>query len=329
MQTERHETQIQETSGQINLAENPERLDEVCKNCRPLTPLSCLSNCRIWKMKNEYRKLAEELQNPSYMTDLLNTVKNDRRLKILDLISKGRYSIAGLQQQLNKQGYHHSQQTIIKEYVTPLIEAALIEENQNQYYITLFGCKIRELMSNLGNIEDVLPPHSECYEEKALISLLDKPRTIEDFVTFIPPKSVPRVLNRLQRMHLIETTNEKDYVSYFRTRRDAGEEDFSLTEKRIYGNIPQEGISARKLAQESNISLRRTYKYLRRLRGKKLAFTRKRPKYCNLTTKGFQIATILNEIRNLITETLSKAYLVINNGESHGSLAVTPVQTKH
>jgi predicted transcriptional regulator len=279
-------------------------------------------------MKNEYRKLAEKLQNPSYMTTLLNTVKNNRRLKILELVSKGHYSITELQQQLKKQGYHHSQQTIIKEYVTPLIETGLIEENQNQYCITLFGYRICELVSNFRDIESVLPPHSECYEEKVLISLLDEPRIIEEFVTFIPRKSVPRVLNRLQRMHLIETTKEKDYVSYFKTKRGADKDSFSTTEKRIYENISSEGISAPKLAQKSGISLRRTYKYLRRLRGKKLVFTRKKPKYYNLTAKGFQIAPNLREINNLIAETLSKASFVINNGEAHKSLTVTAVQTK-
>jgi hypothetical protein len=41
---------------------------------------------------------------------------------------------------------------------------------------------------------------------------------------------------------------------------------FSPTEKRVYENILPYGISARQLAEKTEISLRRTCKYLRRLK---------------------------------------------------------------
>jgi len=262
------------------------------------------------------------------MINLLNTLKNDRRLQILEIISEGCYSKARLQQRLKKRGYYHSQQTIAEEYLTPLLEVGLAGEDQNRYYATVFGCRLNDLMKGFSDVEKVLPPHSECYEETALGMLLDKPKTYEDFEGMIPAKSVARVLNRLQKAKLVETTNENDYIFYFQTKRDSNSTKFSPTEKRIYENISIEGISARKLTEKTSISLRRTYKYLRRLKGKKLVFTRKRPKSYVLTPKGLEIAKMLREIRNLTLETLATASHILNNNKPHEVLMVATSQTK-
>jgi predicted transcriptional regulator len=269
-----------------------------------------------------------KMKNPSFMIKLLNTLKNDRRLQILEIISEGYYYIARLQQELKKRGYYHSQQTIAEEYLTPLIEVGLAEEDQNRYYATVFGCRITELIKGFSDAENVLPPHSECYEETALDMLLDKPKTYEDLESMIPPKSVARVLNRLQNVKLIETTKENDYIFYFQTKRNSNNTKFSPTEKRVYENIPTEGFPARKLAEKTSISLRRTYKYLRRLKGKKLVFARKRPKSWALTAKGLEIAKMLKEIRNLTLEISATASHIVNNNEPHEVLMVATSQTK-
>ena len=77
------------------------------------------------------------------------------------------------------------------------------------------------------------------------------------------------------------------------------------TESKVYSNIPDDGISAKKLAEKTNLSLRRTYKYLRGLKGKKLVFARKTPKTYGLTEKGERLAWLLNELGKLVEETLS------------------------
>jgi predicted transcriptional regulator len=328
MKTSDYPVQIQEAQEKTSLADSVKEWEETCKNCNPLTPVTCMSGCKIWKQKSEFRKLYTKMKNPRFMMTLLNTLKNDRRLQILKMISEGHHSIPRLQQELKKRGYHHSQQTIAEEYLTPLIEAGLAEENQNRYYTTAFECQLDEMIKAFSDVENVLPPHSECYEETALGMLLEKPKTYEDFEGVIPTKSVARVLSRLQKVKLVETTKENDYIIYFQTKRDSSNSKFSPTEKRVYENIPIDGISARKLAEKTNISLRRTYKYLRRLKGKKLVFTRKRPKSYALTAKGLEIAKMLKEIRNLTLETSITASHIANNNEPHEILMVATSQTK-
>ena len=97
------------------------------------------------------------------MINLLNALKNDRRLQILEIVSEGCYSIAKLQQELKKRGYHHSQQTIAKEYLIPLLEVGLTGEDQNRYYATVFGFRLNELIKDFSDVENVLPPHSFCW----------------------------------------------------------------------------------------------------------------------------------------------------------------------
>jgi predicted transcriptional regulator len=268
------------------------------------------------------------MKNPNFMIKLLNTLKNDRRLQILEIISEGCHSIARLQQELKKRGYYHSQQTIAEEYLTPLLEVGLAEEDQNRYYATVFGCRLNKLIKDFSDVENVLPPHSECYEETALGMLLDKPKTYEDLKSMIPAKSVARILNRLQKAKLVETAKENDYIFYFQTKRDSKSTKFSPTEKRVYENIPIEGISARKLAEKTSISLRRTYKYLRMLKGKKMVFKKKRPKSYALTAKGLKIAKMLKGIRNLTLETTATASHIVNNNGPHELLMVATSQTK-
>jgi len=328
MKTEDYQTQLQETEEKRSLADTVKEWGETCKNCNPLTPITCISGCKIWKQKNELRKLYKKMKNPNFMTNLLNTLKNDRRLQILIIISEGFHSIARLQQELKKRGYYHSQQTIAEEYLTPLLEVGLAEEDQNRYYATVFGCRLNELIKGFCDVENVLPPHSECYEETALGMLLDKPKTYEDFEGMIPAKSVARVLNRLQKVKLVETAKENDYIFYFQTKRDSNTISFSPTERRIYENIPKKGIPARKLAEKTSISLRRTYKYLRRLKGKKLVFARKRPKSYALTAKGLKIAKMLRGIRNFTLETSATASHVVNNNRPHELLTLATSQTE-
>ena len=316
MNIENYPYPLQGAEKQTSLAEIVKKSDEACQNCHPLTPIICMNGCKVWSLKNEFRKLSEMMKDQSFMTKLLNTLKNKRRLQILGIISKGRYSIYGLQKELKKQGYYHSQQTIAEEYVTPLTEVGLTEEDQNQYYATVFGYSLNELIKNSREIWDALPPHSECYEEITLSMLSDKPKTYEDLKSAVPARSVGRVLNRLRKAGLLVARKENDYIFFFRSKRDSNREKFSPTERRVYENIPTDGISAQKLAEKTKISLRRTYKYLRRLKGKKVAFTRERPKSYALTEKGVEAAFMLESIRNLAVEALATAAQPITYGEA-------------
>jgi len=287
----------------VNLNEVINTLEEKCNKCKPLTALACVAECKTWKLKNQLRNMYEKTSGPNFTENLLNTLKNQRRLRILDIISRQSHSLSKVQEKMSSLGYKHSQQTIMEEYIAPLIEVGLIAQGQNPYNLTLFGCRVNVLVRDFPDLEEILPPHSECYEERALDSLLDRPRTYEDMRKVIPVKSVGRVLSRLQKSTLVQTSKEKNYIFFFRTRRNAFLERLSPTEDRVYQDIPDEGIYAGKLSNRSGVSLRRTYKYVRKLKGKKLVFERRKPLTYSLTDRGVKVASMLKNLRNLITET--------------------------
>lgn len=280
-------------------------LDNQCKSCKPVTPLECITSCNVWKLRNELRRLSETMENPNFMKDLLNVLKNDTRLHILQAIVKGRYTISKLQQELKKNGYLHSQDTLAEEYIRPLLDVGLAAEAQEQFYATTFGGRLTDLIGNIPEFVNFLPARSECYEENILRTLLAGPKTFEEIEALVSPKIVSRILKRLKTSDLIETPEDRDYIFFFKSKRDPAKETLNATETKVYQNIADEGISSKKLAQKTGLSLRRTYKYLRGLKGKKLVFARKTPKTYALTEKGERIAWLLEEMHKLVEETLS------------------------
>jgi predicted transcriptional regulator len=305
-----------------SLADLLRTLKRNCQSCNPLTPITCVTACKTWRLKNQLRKLHQKIENPNFMTKMLNTLKSKRRLQLLQTISRQHYSVIGLQQELKKQGFNHSQQTITNEYINPLIDVGLADQDHNLYYATAFGGKLSALVKDFSDFADLLPPHSECYEEIALDVLLRGPKTYEELRGMIPAKSVARVLSRLQKATLAETSEEKHYIFFFPTKRSPNGSNLSCTERRVYENIPAEGICARKLAENAGISLRRTYKYLRKLKGKKLVFTRKKPTAYALTAKGTQTAIILEAIHKLAVEASTITACFIKDEDSIDKLAI-------
>ncbi|MFB3888380.1 MAG: hypothetical protein ACE14S_02750 [Candidatus Bathyarchaeia archaeon] len=280
-------------------------LDQECKNCAPVTPLECITSCNVYKLRNELRRLGETMENPNFMKDLLNVLKNDTRLAILQAIVKNRCSLSRLQQELKKAGYLHSQDTITEEYLRPLMNVGLAAESQEQFYATAFGGQLTQLIENIPEFTEFLPAHSECYEENILKALVGGPKTFEEIKGLVSGKIVSRILKRLKTVGLIETPEDRDYIFFFRSKRDPRKETLGETERKVYSGIPEEGVSAKKLAKKTDLSLRRTYKYLRGLKGKKLVFARKLPKTYGLTDSGERLAWLLNEMHRLVEETLN------------------------
>jgi len=303
---------IQQREEDASPAQIIEKIENECRNCTVLTPLTCATKCETWRIKKEFRKLYKIMNNSNYMINLLNALKNKRRIQILEILSKQKISLARIRQELKFKGYNHSQKTIEQEYITPLVNVGLVEQQNGKYYATIFGSEINELIKNFEEISQIFPAHSECYEE-TIISILRRPKTYEELKQFIPSKSVARVLQRLSAAKLIQKPEERDYVYYFRTKRDPTKLKLSPTEEKVYGNIPSEGIPAGKLADRTGISLRRTYKYLKRLRRKKLVFTRKKPKTYALTSEGFRIAIGLSKIRKLVAGFLAATALLVKD----------------
>lgn len=296
-----------------DLASMLKSLDAECRNCAPISPLQCITRCQAYKLKNELRSLRETMGNPNYIKELFNVLKNETRLHILQAIVNGRYSVSQLQQELKRNGYSHSQETINEEYLQPLMEVGLATESRDEYYATTFGGRLTELLGCFPEFAEVLPAHSECYEETLLRALLTGPKTFEEIESFISSKIASRILKRLRSVGLIQTPNERDYIFFFRSKRDPSKEAFTTTERRVYDTIPSEGISAGKLAKETGLSMRRIYKYLRGLKGKKLIFMRRNPKAYCLTCRGEMLASVLQELEQVVNETWASSEQVVNN----------------
>jgi DNA-binding HxlR family transcriptional regulator/predicted transcriptional regulator len=295
-----------------DLAEMLRTLDAECGNCAPLSPLKCITRCNVWKLKNELRRLRETMDNPNFIKDLFNVLKNGTRLHILNAIVKGSYSVSQLHQELKKAGYVHSQDTINSEYLRPLMQVGLAAEARDEYYATMFGGRLTELLEDFPEFVTVLPAHSECYEETLLSELLSGPKTFQEVQALVSPKVASRVLKRLKTSGLIETSEERDYVFFFKSKRDSKKEAFSLTERKVYDGLSEEGISAKKLAEKTGLSLRRIYKYLRGLKGKKLVFIRKTPKTYGLTGKGEKLASLLQGLQDLVEAVWNSSEQVVN-----------------
>ena len=259
-----------------NLAEVFRQAENHCQSCRVISPMICIQKCEIWKAKNELLEINKILQESNHPRELFNAVKNKRRLKIMDALSERTYSIRELQEYLKKNGYYHSQRTITNEYLKPLLKVGLVTKYGNRYSSTLYGRKLHNIRSKFNN-EKMLPTHSQCYEESILMHLTDEPKSYDELAELATQKSLSRTLKRLREVGLITKNHSSNYVFYFKTKKDPNVK-FSPTEKKVYEAIPETGISARALSKEAGISLRRTYKYLRRLTKKRLVFARRRPR---------------------------------------------------
>ena len=192
----------------------------------------------------------------------------------------------------------------------------LAKESRDEYYATTFGGRLTEVLGVFPEFAEVLPAHSECYEETLLRALLSGPKTFEDIETVISPKIASRILKRLREVGLIETPEERDYIFFFKSKRDPSKETFTDTERKVYDALPNEGISAGKLSKETGLSMRRTYKYLRGLKGKKLVFIRKTPKAYGLTCKGEMLASVLEGLEQIVEETWSSSQQVFHANTS-------------
>jgi predicted transcriptional regulator len=323
VETESRVVSVDRTTEQTSLADMVNRMEKTCNACNPLSMLTCIAGCNIWKIKNQFRDTYKKMNDTDFESCLLNAIKNKERLQVLHIISKSHVTLTWLRQQLGKLDHHQSQRTIAEEYIQPLIDVGLAVREQGTYSATVFGRRLAELTKCPVNITDALPHHSECHEEAVLTSLLREPKTHRSLEKLLPAESIARTLSRLQSAGLIKTSEENDYVFFFKTQRNPSKETLSPTERKTYDSIPEDGISARRLAQETKITLRRTYKYLRRLKGKKLVFTREKPKSYALTNTGAQAATVIESTRHLIQEVFEAAMHVLNTGQTNQLVAAT------
>jgi DNA-binding HxlR family transcriptional regulator len=287
-------------------------LDAQCRNCAPITPMQCISGCKVYKLKNELRRLSGTMDNPNYIKDLFNVLKNETRLLILQAIANGRYSLIQLQQELKRTGRSFSQVTI-SEYLTPLMAVGLASEAQDEYYASTFGSRLTELLGCFPEFAQKIPANSECYEETLLQSLLAGPKTFEEIEAVIAPRIVSRTLKRVRSAGLVKASSERGYIFFFKSKRDPNKETFTASERKIYDAVTYEGLSAGKLSKELGISKRVAYRCLRHLKGKKMVFTRRIQKSYRLTSKGEKVALVLVDLQELVEDTWESSQQVMQD----------------
>jgi predicted transcriptional regulator len=282
------------------LVEISKQLDSICQYCELASPMVCVERCEIWEAKNEFLEMNGTLCADDHVHNLLNAVKNDRRQKVIEALSERPRSIKELQEYLKGKGYYHSRRTIASEYVEPLVDVGLVKEDGGKYRLTVYGRKLKDVLRKF-NIEDSLPSHSRCYEEIVLRKLKDGPKTYEDLAESVTQKSLPRSIKRLTEKGMVTKSKSREYVFYFKTKK-VPKKAFSPTERKVYEAIPEAGVSARELSKKVGINLRRIYKYLRRLRRRRLVFTRKKPRTYELTSSGREVANFLEETVSIVLD---------------------------
>jgi predicted transcriptional regulator len=256
----------------------------------------------VYKLKNELRILRKNLDNPEYIIELFNVLKNGTRLYILKELVNSRYTLSQIQFELKKDGYCHSQSSISKEFLRPLTSLGLVCESQDEYNLTLFGNRLTKLLGCLPEFVLMLPISSKCYEEIVLQHLLSGSKTFESIESVILLRNVSRTIKRLRSTGLIKTSVDREYVFFFKTKRESNKESLTVAEQKIYDAITHKGISAGKLAIQTMSSTRVIYRCIKHLKGKKLVFQRRTPKTYDLTEKGRKLATALNDLQNTVED---------------------------
>ncbi|MDR2719486.1 MAG: hypothetical protein LBC03_01605, partial [Nitrososphaerota archaeon] len=277
--------------------------EDMCKHCTPITPVQCISLCRLYRLKNELRSLQSILNNPDYLTDFFNALKNPTRLHVFQMIINSRCTPAKIQQELRNINVKQSLNSITDEYIQPLITLGLITELTGKYTATLFGNCIHENLYSFDDFIQKLPQQSECHEETLIQLLLLGPKTCEEIRQVLSPTIASRTINRLATTDLINIPASRNYIFFHKSKRDPALEKLTNSEIKVYTSIPYEGIAADELAKLAGLSQRRIYAHLRHLKGKKLVYTKKIPLTYSLTGNGQKLAIILQNLSQQVEET--------------------------
>ena len=284
-----------------NLTDALDKAESYCKNCKTSSPMVCVERCDVWRIKHEILEIKRVAGEKTHTNQLFNVLKNQRRLKILGALCEHSRNVKELQKYLQENGFHHSRTTIAENYVKPLIRVGLVREDGVTFKATFYGRKIHDLLTGLGSL-GLLPTHSCCYEEVVLRDL-DTPKTFNELITRVPSKSLSRILMRLRTKKLLAERANSPYVFYHKAK-GRPKMRLSPTEKKVFDLIPQMGIPGRSLSSLVGINLRRTYKYLHKLREKKLVFALRTKRTYELTAQGREILRIIDEIEKLAASSL-------------------------
>jgi hypothetical protein len=57
MNIDDHGNKFEDSQTKIEWVGTIEKIDETCSRCKPLSMVSCVTNCKVWRLKNELEEL--------------------------------------------------------------------------------------------------------------------------------------------------------------------------------------------------------------------------------------------------------------------------------
>lgn len=271
-------------------------INALCENCRPTSPVMCMELCQIWGLKREFRDAFEAAARKPSPVDVLNIVKNEKRLKILGVLAEKPYSLEELKHKFEGTSPNQGP-SLSGHYIKPLVEASLIREENGLYGITTTGKNAYDLLTKSGITS--LPIDRGEHEEKILRVLLSGPKSYDELTRTLSGGSLSRSLEKLRRRGLIAQSGPSGRILYYRTKRRPTRK-LSPTELKLFKALPKEGISARDLGGKVEISIGKVYRYLRRLRFKRHVRKAEKTDLYELTDAGRDLVVSLNMAYSLI-----------------------------
>jgi predicted transcriptional regulator len=276
-----------------------EEIQEICKNCRPSSPIMCIELCEIWKLKREYHDEYAALHNKPNLIKLLKTAQNDRRQKILEILLEKPTSLLEIYEKLKTTDSPLSLNQARDKHLQPLLDVSLIHQEDEHYYITPTGKNIYNILTN--SELDKYPLHSNGNDEEVLRALYSNPQTYNELTEVIPKNAVYRSLNRLKEQGLIVKSEFSGRVVYFATKRRPTRK-LSPIESQIFKALIKEALPVKDISEKVGISVRRVYEYLKQLRYKQHIAKEEKPILWKITEKGKAIAESLNIAYNMLQQ---------------------------
>lgn len=286
-----------ELAEQLKTGEDTEeaykKINELCTSCRPASPLMCVELCQIWRLKREFHDTLEAIANKPRPIDVLNTVRDEKCLKILGVLNEKQYSLEELEQEF--EGARSNQ---FGGYcINPLMEAGLIRKEDSLYEITTTGKNAYDLLTKSGIAS--LPVIGKEHEEEILEVLSSGPKSHDELLKALPNVPLSPTLEKLRRLGIIALSGPSGRVLYYKTKRRPTRK-FSPTELKVFKALPKEGISASDLSKKVGISEGRVYRYLRLLRFKRHVRKAEAAEVYELTDAGRDLVESLNVAYSLI-----------------------------
>lgn len=272
-------------------------IQEICENCRPSSPIMCIELCEIWKLKREYRDEYVALQNKPNLIKLLKAAQHDTRREILEMLLEKPTSLLEIYETLKTPDSPISLNQARNKHIQPLIEATLIHQEDERYYITATGKNIYNILTNFEL--DSYPLHANGHDEEVLRALYSTPHTYNELTDVIPKNAVYRSLNRLQEQGLIVKSEFSGRVVYFATKRRPTRK-LSPVESQIFKALIKEALPVKEISEKVGVSVRRVYEYLKQLRYKQHVAKEEKPILWKITEKGKALAESLNIAYNML-----------------------------